>query len=115
MVLLLSGLWFLHVVTLLAALAPVIHAYKYFDEPRGKDLHHYDARYFRGKVSPAKRAETLSELIVAFLDIMESEGIVAWLAHGTLMGWYWNGHPLPWYVFFLPRECANCDLQGLGR
>jgi len=98
MVLRLSALWFLHVFALLVALAPV-HAYKYFDEPRGKGLHHYDARYFRGQVSPEKRSETLSELIVAFLDIMDSEGIVVWLAHGTLMGWYWNGHPLPWYLF----------------
>jgi hypothetical protein len=93
---LLSASWFVHVVTLLAAIAPVIDAYKYFDEPRGKDLHHYDARYFRGRVTPEKRSETLRELIVAFLDIMESEGLVTWLAHGTLMGWYWNGHPLPW-------------------
>jgi hypothetical protein len=98
MLVILSGFWFLHVFVLLAAVTPVTHAYKYFNEPRGKDLHHYDARYFRGKVSADRRAETLSELIVAFLDIMESEGIVAWLAHGTLMGWYWNGHPLPWYL-----------------
>ena len=103
----LSGSWFLHVVILLATIASLGNAYKYFDEPRGKDLHHYDVRFFRGRVSAEKRAETLSELIVAFLDIMDSEGIVTWLAHGTLMGWYWNGHSLPWYVrsYLRPVNC----------
>src|SRR5271170_477222 len=96
----LSGYWFLHVVVLLATIVSTTSARKYFDEPKGAGLSHYDARYFRGKVSSEKRAETLSELIVAFLDIMQSEGIVVWLAHGTLMGWYWNGHALPWYVKF---------------
>jgi len=93
---LLSKCIFIHVVILLAAIVSLGQAYKYFDEPRGRDLQHYDARYFRGRVSAEKRAQTLSELIVAYLDIMEAEGIVTWLAHGTLMGWYWNGHTLPW-------------------
>jgi hypothetical protein len=94
----LSGSWFLRVAILLATIAPLGNAYKYYNEAQGKDLHHYDVRFFRGRVSAEKRAETLGELIVAFLDIMASEGIVAWLAHGTLMGWYWNGHALPWYL-----------------
>jgi hypothetical protein len=98
MVLLLSGRWFLHVAMLLATLTPLCHGYKYFEEPRGRGLEHYDARYFRGRVAVDLRTQTLSELIVAFLNIMESEGIVTWLAHGTLLGWYWNGHTLPWYV-----------------
>jgi hypothetical protein len=94
----LSGSWLPHLVILLAMFASLSSAYKYFKEPRGRELHHYDARYFRGRVSAEMRAETLSQLIVAFLEIMESEGIVAWLAHGTLMGWYWNGQALPWYL-----------------
>ena len=94
----LSGSWFLHVVILFATIATLGDAYKYFNEPHGRALQHYDVRYFRGRISAEQRAVTLSQLIVAFLDIMESEGIVTWLAHGTLMGWYWNGHPLPWYV-----------------
>lgn len=91
----LSRRWVLHAV-LLSWILQFTCAYKYFTEPKGRDLHHYDARYFRGKISAAKRADALGELIVAFLDIAESEGMVAWLAHGTLMGWYWNGHSLPW-------------------
>ena|SRR2546423_11358132 len=98
---LLSGRWLLHVAVLLAAAIPLSSAYKYFDEPRGRDLQHYDARYFRGRVSAEQRTQTLSELIVAFLDIMETEGIVTWLAHGTLLGWYWNGHTLPWYFLIV--------------
>lgn len=100
---LVSGQLLLHVVILLATIFPFSHAYKYFDEPRGRGLEHYDARYFRGKVSAESRTETLSELIVAFLDIMETEGIVTWLAHGTLLGWYWNGHTLPWYTSISAR------------
>lgn len=103
----LSGSWFLHVVILLAIIAPFGNAYKYFHEAVGRDLHHYDVRFFRGRVTAEKRAETLSELIVAFLDIMASEGIVTWLAHGTLMGWYWNGRALPWYVGSILRP-VNC-------
>jgi len=90
---------FADVVLLLVILSPFVDAYKYFQEPRGGGLHHYDARFYREKVAPEKRADTLSELIVAFLEIMESEGVVVWLAHGTLMGWYWNGLALPWYRF----------------
>ena len=94
----LSGSWFLHVVILLAMIASLGNASKYFNEPQGRDLYHYDVRFFRETVPAEKRAETLGELIIAFLEIMESEGIVTWLAHGTLLGWYWNGHALPWYV-----------------
>lgn len=103
----LSGSWFLHVVILLGTIASLGNAYKYFNEAQGRDLHHYDVRFFRGRVSAEKRAETLGELIVAFLDIMDSEGIVTWLAHGTLMGWYWNGRSLPWYVgsYLPPIDC----------
>jgi hypothetical protein len=95
---LLSQRWLLHVVVVLGILAQSGVGYKYFDEPRGNDLAHYDARYFRGRVSPEERTQTLKELIVAYVDIMEAEGIVTWLAHGTLLGWYWNGQTLPWYV-----------------
>src|ERR1700737_255054 len=98
-----SKLWLLQVAILLAALSQLAVGYKYFDEPRGEHLAHYDARYFRREVSPEERASVLTELTVSFLDIMESEGIVTWLAHGTLMGWYWNGLTLPWYVSSLPN------------
>jgi hypothetical protein len=94
---LLPGSWLLRLVILLTVHASFSSAYKYFDESRGKDLSHYDVRFFRGNLSADERSRTLSGLIVAFLDVMESEGIVTWLAHGTLMGWYWNGHALPWY------------------
>jgi LicD family len=91
-----DGEIFRYMILLLAVAVSVVSSYKYFEEPRGRDLEHYDARFFRGKVSAEKRLESLSGLIVAFLDIMEAEGIVTWLAHGTLLGWYWNGHSLPW-------------------
>lgn len=109
----LSGSRLLHVVFLLATIVPICRAYKYFSEPQGLGLHHYDARYFRGRVSSENRAETLSELIVAFLDIMESEGIVAWAAHGTLLGWFWNGRTLPWYTK-KTRITHRLTISGIG-
>jgi LicD family len=87
------------------AVAPFAQGYKYFKEPEGRGLSHYDARYYRRRVTQDKRAETLRELIVAFNDIMEAEGIVTWLAHGTLLGWFWNGRVLPWYLTIDPESC----------
>jgi LicD family len=91
----------------LTAIASFVHSYKYFMEAEGRGLSHYDKRYFKRRVPQEKRAETLSELIVAYNDIMEAEGIVTWLAHGTLLGWYWNGHVLPWYLIILYYNSAD--------
>ena len=54
-------------------------------------LHHYDARYYKGVVTPEERAETLRHMIRAYLHFFHERGLETWIAHGTLLGWWWNG------------------------
>ncbi|KAI9831651.1 MAG: hypothetical protein M1838_005714 [Thelocarpon superellum] len=70
---------------------------KYFHEPGEEDnLHHYDQRFFSGIVSNETREETLRHMIRSYLSTMEESGLETWIAHGTLLGWWWNGKMLPW-------------------
>ncbi|KAJ8121654.1 hypothetical protein ONZ43_g1946 [Nemania bipapillata] len=70
---------------------------KYFHEP-GWDAEsgHYDARYFRGKVAYAQHGPALRRLVRAYLATAAGLGAETWLAHGTLLGWWWNGRVMPW-------------------
>jgi hypothetical protein len=62
------------------------------DEPGGDDiLGHYDIRYFRGVVTYEERTETLKHMIRAYLNFFNTTGLETWIAHGTLLGWWWNG------------------------
>jgi hypothetical protein len=70
---------------------------KYFHEPVGHEkgaddrLGHYDVRYFHGMVSEEERAESLHHMVIAYLDFFRSNKLETWIAHGTLLGWWWNG------------------------
>jgi LicD family len=70
---------------------------KYFHEPGGHEpgenerLGHYDTRYFHGLVSLDERTETLTHMVRAYLTTFQSLGLETWIAHGTLLGWWWNG------------------------
>jgi hypothetical protein len=64
---------------------------KYFHEPGRDDiLGHYDTRYFKGVVSDQERSETLSHMMRAYLDYFRDNKLETWIAHGTLLGWWWN-------------------------
>lgn len=70
---------------------------KYFKEPGGDDiLGHYDNRFYHGVVSDSERRDTLLHLIRSYLITMREVGLDTWIAHGTLLGWWWNGKMLPW-------------------
>lgn len=70
---------------------------KYFHEPGEDDLHrHYDTRFFTDLVSDEERQLTLRAIIRAYLLLFENFQLETWIAHGTLLGWYWNGSILPW-------------------
>ncbi|ODV82283.1 uncharacterized protein CANTADRAFT_39796, partial [Suhomyces tanzawaensis NRRL Y-17324] len=43
-----------------------------------------------------ERKAILHRLSRAWLRYANSVGIQTWLAHGTLLGWFWNGLNLPW-------------------
>lgn len=57
---------------------------------------HYDSRFFHGILSDADRLESLRHLIQSYLSTMDRLEITTWLAHGSLLGWYWNEQVLPW-------------------
>ncbi|KAK4146459.1 uncharacterized protein C8A04DRAFT_9764 [Dichotomopilus funicola] len=71
--------------------------YKYFQEAGGSmELTHYDARFFQGTVPYDEHREILTQLIRSYLTTFRQLGLETWLAHGTLLGWWWNGRILPW-------------------
>ncbi|KAI5954986.1 MNN4 [Candida jiufengensis] len=73
---------------------------KYFDEARllGTDHgDHYDWRFFNGMLlGTTEQTLTLHRLIRAWLSFTRKNGITTWIAHGSLLSWYWNGVAFPW-------------------
>lgn len=69
---------------------------KYFHEAVGHELGdddrlgHYDVRFFHGMVSEEERAESLHHMMIAYLDFFRKNNLETWIAHGTLLGWWWN-------------------------
>lgn len=58
---------------------------------------HYDWRFFkRLTYSDYEKRTVLHLLVGAWLRFANNSGLKTWLAHGTLLGWYWNGLALPW-------------------
>ncbi|GBF59713.1 hypothetical protein TMEN_1671 [Trichophyton mentagrophytes] len=87
---------------------------KYFDEPGMDDtLRHYDSRFFKGVVEPADRVESLTDMIRAYLQFFHENGLETWIAHGTLLGWWWNGKILPW-DWDLDTQVSSNTLVYLG-
>lgn len=87
---------------------------KYFHEPGGDNtLGHYDARYFHGVVSDEERTDTQAHMVRAYLNFFRENELDTWIAHGTLLGWWWNGKRLPW-DFDLDTQVSNSTLHQLG-
>lgn len=57
---------------------------------------HYDWRFFRQLRRGDDAKETLHHLVHAWSSFTQSEGVLNWIAHGALLGWFWNGFTLPW-------------------
>ena len=76
-----------------AVSAPVEEGWpKYFHEPGGSELaNHYDSRYEHGILSYEEKQDTQVHMMRAYLDFFTKNKIETWLAHGTLLGWWWNG------------------------
>ncbi|KAI0843308.1 LicD family-domain-containing protein [Hypoxylon sp. FL0890] len=88
---------------------------KYFYEAGGSmELGHYDARYFRGEVPYEAHGPALRHLIRSWLMIARELGVETWLAHGTLLGWWWNGRVMPW-DYDLDVQMPTATLVYLGR
>lgn len=75
--------------------------YKYFREAGTTTLllSHYDARFFPGSpLPPHQHLVALRHLIRSYLVTFDRLGAPTWLAHGTLLGWWWGGRVQPWDV-----------------
>lgn len=57
---------------------------------------HYDWRFYKQFRKGKDKLDTLHHLVRTWAAFTQQEGIVSWIAHGALMGWYWNGLTLPW-------------------
>ncbi|KAJ7282216.1 LicD family-domain-containing protein [Mycena rebaudengoi] len=88
--------------------------YKYFKEPDSGVLGHYDARYFKGPVVYDEHRAALRHLIRSYLTVLEELGVETWLAHGTLLGWWWNGKIMPWDDD-LDVQVSAAALEYLGK
>ncbi|KAK8220589.1 LicD family-domain-containing protein [Phyllosticta capitalensis] len=88
---------------------------KYFHEPGGSEiLGHYDLRYFKGQDSYEDRLLTLRHMTRAYLNWFQDHGLETWIAHGTLLGWWWSGGLLPW-DWDVDTQVADSTLAHLAQ
>lgn len=74
---------------------------KYFHEVsirvNGRNrFRHADWRFFDRALTKPENVKVLHSMFRAWSQFATQEGIVSWLAHGTLLGWYWNGLSMPY-------------------
>ena len=86
------------------SLPPLAGTYQYFHEidfhstsHRLGAVSHFDSRYaHNGNLDDQEFRHTLLGLMHSYVSTMRDLKIETWLAHGTLLGWYWNHKFLPW-------------------
>lgn len=96
--------------------------HKYFAEAKlvNSDLskvfgEHHDWRFFNGlTINTDKQTLALHRLIKNYLQFCRSHGIITWIAHGSLLSWYWNGMAFPWDAD-TDAQMPIRDLHRLGR
>lgn len=87
---------------------------KYFHEAGGDaQLAHYDRRYFKERVSYEEHLRGLRRLVRSYLAGFEKMNAETWIAHGTLLGWWWNGKIMPW-DYDLDVQVSTATLRYLG-
>ncbi|CAN3372753.1 hypothetical protein DIURU_004758 [Diutina rugosa] len=58
---------------------------------------HYDWRFFKGIItSDIRKSASLHRLIKNYLNFARQTELRTWIAHGSLLAWYWNGIAFPW-------------------
>lgn len=67
---------------------------KYFHESTFS--RHYDGRFGAQALSDEERRNHLIIMVQTYLSSMHDLGMETWLAHGTLLGWFWNRKIMPW-------------------
>ncbi|KAK9481017.1 LicD family-domain-containing protein [Lipomyces japonicus] len=59
---------------------------------------HYDRRFFKGELKNQARETAIRDMLDAWFSFINKNGFESWIAHGSLLGWWWNGEPMPWDV-----------------
>lgn len=76
---------------------------------------HYDWRFFQGlRFNTDVHAPILHGLILAWLRFTRAQKVRTWLAHGTLLGWFWSGTLFPWDAD-IDVQMPIADLHHLAR
>ncbi|KAF3987586.1 hypothetical protein FT663_04403 [Candidozyma haemuli var. vulneris] len=58
---------------------------------------HYDWRFYKEIINFTElQAPSLHSLTSAWLRFINAQHLNSWVAHGTLLSWYWNGINFPW-------------------
>ncbi|KAL4934636.1 putative mannosylphosphate transferase (Mnn4) [Aspergillus undulatus] len=71
--------------------------YKYYQEPGNDEIHaHYDSRFFKNPVPEEQRSQVLTHIVHSYFEFFNKNNLETWIAHGTLLGWWWNGRIMPW-------------------
>lgn len=87
---------------------------KHFEEAGGSlELLHYDVRFFKNEIGYQEHRYVLRDAIRSYLEVLNSHNVETWLAHGTLLGWWWNGQIMPW-DYDLDVQLSHTAMQWLA-
>lgn len=95
---------------------------KYFDEaklvrvtPNWGMGGHYDWRFFKKLYNSSDLQLTiLHGLLLAWLRFTAANNLTTWIAHGSLLSWYWDGMVFPWDSD-IDVQMPVADLHRLAR
>ncbi|TDZ30479.1 Protein MNN4 [Colletotrichum spinosum] len=59
---------------------------------------HYDPRFASASLNTTAERAAARVLVQTYLSTLRDLGVQTWLAHGSLLGWWWNKQSLPWDV-----------------
>jgi hypothetical protein len=93
-------------------LESVSHPTKFFHESTFS--YHYDGRFASSGLPHEERLKHLRLMLRAYTSTMARIGVRTWLMHGCLLGWWWNGHIMPWDtdMDFMVDEVGMRELGG---
>lgn len=60
------------------------------------NLAHYDVRFYHSKLAPLDRLAILHRIVRSWFRFTNLAEMDTWLAHGSLLGWFFNGLIMPW-------------------
>jgi len=73
--------------------------YRYFKEGSLLEipgLSHYDLRFYHSKIEPIDRIAILHRIAKSWFRFSNKLNLKTWIAHGSLLGYYFNGLIMPW-------------------